>query len=88
MLLTNFAWLHCLTAIGFSAIASTVADVSSSEQQKLFGENEGTKWLTPQFDLLVERTLDRFKVPGLAIAVVDGERIYAKVSLQLVWKVI
>lgn len=35
--------------------------------------------LSPQFDTLVQQTLDHFHVPGLSIAVVDGNDTFAKV---------
>jgi hypothetical protein len=34
---------------------------------------------TRAFDELVQRTIDEWKVPGLSIAVVQGDEIYAKV---------
>ena len=36
-----------------------------------------------KFDALVERTLRHFHVPGLSIAVIDGNETYAKVLILL-----
>lgn len=36
--------------------------------------------LTAQFDELVKRTLEEWKVPGLSIAIVEGDQTWAKVG--------
>jgi hypothetical protein len=36
-------------------------------------------WDSSELEVLVYRLLDQFKVPGIALAVVDGEKISVKV---------
>ena len=35
---------------------------------------------TPSFDSLVNSSLERWHAPGLAVAVIDGEKTYSKVG--------
>ncbi len=37
--------------------------------------------LDKEYEELVTRTLERWNVPGVAVAVVNGEKTYARVSL-------
>lgn len=37
----------------------------------------------PEFDALVSKLLEEWKVPGLSIAVVHGSESYSKVNLEL-----
>jgi hypothetical protein len=37
--------------------------------------------LDKEYEELVTRTLERWNVPGVAVAVVDGEMTYARVSI-------
>jgi hypothetical protein len=50
--------------------------------QKPLSSQEGRKYHNPlplnDFKVLVEKTLDHFHVPGISIAVVDGDSIYAR----------
>ena len=39
----------------------------------------GASLFTPDFDKLVKDTLDRWYTPGIAIAVVDGNKTFSKV---------
>jgi CubicO group peptidase (beta-lactamase class C family) len=34
---------------------------------------------TPEFEQLVQKTIEEWKVPGLSIAVIRGDEIYSKV---------
>lgn len=40
--------------------------------------------LTSEFAEFVLQTLDEYKVPGVAVAVVDGDEIYAEVSVAFI----
>ncbi|KAH0536105.1 hypothetical protein FGG08_006991 [Glutinoglossum americanum] len=51
---------------------------SSATQQSVLGEKRTGSWLGGEFDGFVEREIERWHVPGLAVAVVDGERTFAK----------
>lgn len=39
--------------------------------------------LTDEFDELVQEIMEEWKIPGLSIAVVDGNETYAKVSRMM-----
>lgn len=40
---------------------------------------------TTEFDALVSNLLDEWHVPGMSIAIVDGERTFAKARLRNNW---
>lgn len=50
-----------------------------AEQSTLRPENRDQPYLDESFDNDVKKTLEHWKVPGLSIAVIDGDNIYAKV---------
>jgi len=58
-----------------SAVVS--ARTSGQNEQQVLG---GEKWLTPEFDGLVTALMDKYRVPGLSIAIVDGDETSAKVG--------
>jgi hypothetical protein len=39
--------------------------------------------LTEEFGIFVKETLEKWKVPGMSLAVIDGEDVYAEVGLRL-----
>ena len=51
---------------------------SSAAKQVPLGE-ESPSPLNPGFDDLVSHTLDKWRIPGLAIAIIDGDETYSKV---------
>jgi len=53
------------------------AHTSRQNEQQVLG---GQKWLTPEFDQFVTKLMDKYKVPGLSIAIVDGDETLAKVG--------
>jgi hypothetical protein len=56
------------------------AALSHPQQQPLKAEGVGDWFSSDDFDTFVESILDTWHVPGLSIAIVDGEKISAKVS--------
>ena len=60
------------TCLLFTSLA-----LSTAQQIPLGGEEQSP--LTPKFDQLVSQTLAKWRVPGLAVAVVNGDEIYSKV---------
>jgi hypothetical protein len=43
-------------------------------------------WDSDEFEDLVKRLLDEFRVPGIAVAVVDGGEICVRVRKLCFWK--
>jgi hypothetical protein len=50
------------------------------QQQPLKTDGVGDWFSSREFDTIVESILNTWHVPGLSIAIVDGEKIYSKVS--------
>lgn len=66
--------------------ASVVSVRGQGNEQKPIAAQEPTASgnpLTSEFAEFVLQTLDEYKVPGVAVAVVDGDEIYAEVSVSL-----
>lgn len=53
---------------------------SSSASQQHILENDDTGPFNSRFSRLAKETLDLFHVPGLSIAVVDGDSVWAEVG--------
>jgi hypothetical protein len=45
-----------------------------------YAETDGKTPLTKEFGTFVKETLKKWKVPGMSLAVIDGEDIYAEVG--------
>ena len=55
--------------------------LSSATQQEILGGNgNGNSPLNAEFSKLVNETLEMLHVPGVSIAVVDGNEMWAEVS--------
>lgn len=50
--------------------------------QSPFNDRASSNPLDEEFDALVNSTLTKWRVPGIAVAVVDGERTFAKVTQE------
>lgn len=61
------------------ALAGNVVKGGYGQQKPLADHAKGP--LTPQFDALVQETMDHLHVPGLSVAVVVGNETYAKVYI-------
>ena len=69
--------------LNLAILFSVLPLVSSFETQKPIRSNsEGP--LDSKIDILVKKALDLWHVPGLSIAVVDGDHVWAEVS-ELSW---
>ena len=75
-MLALLALLALTTEFSFVELSS-----QSKDQIPLHREKESP--FTDSFDNLVSRKLDFWHVPGLSIAVVDGEETFSKVSFAL-----
>jgi hypothetical protein len=65
----------------FSALLPLLQHITlsfASSQQVLKNDNTGP--FTSEFGQLVNETLNLFHVPGISIAVVDGDKVWAEVS--------
>ena len=71
-MISIFKWLPLLLSLISSSFAT---------QQEILGSNEGSPF-DSHFEKLVNETLDMWHVPGLSIAVVDGDSMWAEVSLS------
>ena len=60
------------------AVASA-ANALGEPQKPLNGGKTSKNPLTKEFASFVNGTMHKWKVPGLAISVIDGEEIYAEV---------
>ena len=61
-------------------LASTLRSINAYDAQKLLRESYfTTNPIDKDFDSLVEETLRHLHIPGMSIAVVDGQDTYAKV---------
>jgi hypothetical protein len=56
----------------------TMTDQSNANTNTQSSENP----LTEEFATFVKETLDEWKVPGVSLAVIDGDDIYAEVPRQ------
>lgn len=70
------------SVLGLAAVC-----VSATAQQKPLldrpGVNSGSSNpFTDEFADFAKKTINRWKVPGLSIAVIDGEDVYAEVSAR------
>ncbi|KAI9716392.1 MAG: hypothetical protein M1835_004177, partial [Candelina submexicana] len=70
--------MHPLTHLTTSLLPFSIFILSATAHQKVLSEEGSRKPLNAEFDDLVYRTLDKWHVPGLAIAVVDGNNTYSK----------
>ena len=69
--------MWCFSLLSFS-LSLHSASARGNRLQEPFSDSSSNPW-SPQFDTLVQQTLDHFHVPGLSIAVVDGNDTFAKV---------
>lgn len=70
-----------LIPLVFFALLSTASITSNSQQHIIAGNNDGNKSpFDDSFEKLVNKTMEFWKVPGLSIAVIDGDDSWAKVS--------
>ena len=60
-------------------LVTDAASAHISEQLSLEPGWSYEPYLDESFDKYVEETLEHWKVPGLSIAVVDGDGVYSKV---------
>lgn len=75
--------LSCLPA--WTVVAGFISTACAADQKPI-GPDGGSETGNPfndDFSKLAEETLDNWKVPGLAIAVIDDEDVYAEVSVSL-----
>lgn len=57
--------------------------MAQSKQKPLKETSASGNPLTPEFADLAKKTLDEFKVPGVSIAVIDDDKIFAEVRKTL-----
>jgi hypothetical protein len=65
-----------------SLVSALDAALPHPQQQPLMTEGVGEWFSSEEFDTFVESILDTWHVPGFSIAIVDGEKISAKVLNQ------
>jgi CubicO group peptidase (beta-lactamase class C family) len=73
----------CLAASVVSVRGQGSAVNARNEQKPIASQEHttGGNPLTSEFAKLVLEGLDEWKVPGVAVAVIDGDEVYAEVSV-------
>lgn len=76
----------CLAASVVSVRGQGNAANAQNEQKPITSQEPAASGnpLTSEFAEFVLQTLDEYKVPGVAVAVVDGDEIYAEVSVAVI----
>lgn len=70
---------HEYTADGTGAIGAEQEQRASASKPECSHSNSNTNSpFNAEFDQFVQKTLEEFKVPGISIAVIDGDDIFAK----------
>ena len=72
-------WLQ-IPALGSQSSQSTSL-TGSNEYVKRFGNGRELSPFDAEFEALVNRTLHHYKVPGVAIAVINGNSTFARVRM-------
>ena len=67
----------------YLSIAVVKATLPRLPQRPLKTHVETNSFFDADFDAFVKETLEEWHVPGLSIAIVDGESVYSKVLLSL-----
>lgn len=69
----------CYTLLVGTLLVSAATSTPPRQQRPLQPQADGNPYLDDTFDGFVHTCLETAKVPGLSIAVVDGDDVYAKV---------
>lgn len=77
--LSSSAWLHPITALAVALDQIPLIQVPSSTQLTDYG-NDNIPIANEAFERYIRDRMDRWHVPGLAIALLEGNKTWTRVS--------